>query len=157
RRFGADCLLIAGPTLGAPTQALVHLLNQRQGAHGRTLDPIEPLAGPAGAGTLAELVEAMQGGEVDTLLGLDANPVYDAPGDVPFAAALAHVPFSVHLGLHHDETAHRCSWALPASHAYEQWSDALAHDGTACIGQPAIAPLHDTRSVHDLLAWIVGS
>jgi molybdopterin-containing oxidoreductase family iron-sulfur binding subunit len=153
---GAQSLLIAGTGLSASTQALVHLLNRRSGACGCTLDAIEPLDGPASAGTLAELVEAMQGDAVDTLLVLGANPVYDAPGDIPFAAALARVPFSVHLGLHHDETARRCIWSLPASHDYEQWSDARGHDGSVTLLQPTIAPLYATRSVHELLAWMVG-
>ncbi|HEY8050399.1 MAG TPA: 4Fe-4S dicluster domain-containing protein, partial [Ramlibacter sp.] len=53
-----------------------------------------------------------------------------------------------------DETARACTWHLPLSHAYEQWSDALAYDGTACIVQPAIAPLYDSRSAHELLALL---
>ena len=169
RRHGADSLIVAGDSLSAPSQALVHLLNQRQGAVGRTLDfiavpglqaagdgaPASGEAAPLGApGTLAELTAAMQAGEVDTLLVLGGNPAYDAPADVPFAAALARVPFSIRLGLYRDETAQRCVWQLPASHDYEQWSDALAHDGTATLIQPAIAPLYDSRSVHELLALL---
>jgi molybdopterin-containing oxidoreductase family iron-sulfur binding subunit len=40
------------------------------------------------------------------------------------------------------------------SHTFEQWGDALAHDGTACVVQPAIAPLYDGRSLHELVALL---
>ena len=153
RRHRGDSLLVAGASLSAGTHALVLLLNQRLGALGRTLDLIAPLDGE-GAGTLFELTQEMQAGAIDTLLILGGNPAYDAPADVPFAAALEQVPFSASLGLYRDETARRCTWQLPASHVYEQWSDALAHDGSASLIQPAIAPLYDTRSAHELLALL---
>ena len=40
----------------------------------------------------------MEAGKVDTLLMLDTNPVYNAPADIGFAAALARVPFTVEPG-----------------------------------------------------------
>ena len=45
-------------------------------------------------------------------------------------------------------------WHLPLSHVYEQWGDALAHDGSATLLQPAISPLYDTRSAAELLALL---
>lgn len=160
RQHGAAALLVAGAPLSAASQALVLLLSQRLGAFGHAVDAVAPLTaaldGDEGAETLATLTEAMRAGDVDTLLILDANPVYSAPADVPFAKALAQVDFTAHLGLYHDETALRCQWQLPQSHVYEQWSDALAMDGSATLVQPAIAPLYDTRSAHELLALLAG-
>jgi molybdopterin-containing oxidoreductase family iron-sulfur binding subunit len=155
RRHGADSLIVAGEALSPPTQALVLLLNQRLGAFGRTLDAIAPTTGED-AGTLEALVEAMRAGAVHTLLVLGGNPAYDAPGASGFADALARVPFSVRLGLYRDETGVRCAWQLPASHELEQWGDALAHDGSLTPIQPAIAPLYDSRSAHELLALLAG-
>ena len=64
------------------------------------------------------------------------------------------MPFSIHLSLHANETSRRCRWQLPATHDYERWSDALGHDGSATVIQPAIAPLYDSRSAHELLALL---
>ncbi len=144
REAGPASLIVPGPTLSAESHALVHLLHQRLGAFGRTLDLIAASDAAPGAGSLDELVQAMHAGQVDTLLVLGANPAYDAPAELRFEQALDRVPLTVHHG--------RCRWHLPQSHAYEQWSDALAFDGSATLIQPAIAPLYDSRSAHELLA-----
>src|SRR5213076_2319060 len=90
------------------------------------------------AGTLAELVQALNGGAVDTLLMLGVNPACDAPAVLEFPQALARAQLAVHAGLYADETALLCHWHLPLSHDCERWGDALAHDGSATIVQPAI-------------------
>jgi molybdopterin-containing oxidoreductase family iron-sulfur binding subunit len=151
---GKDALIVPGACLSPASHALVHVIHQRLGAAGRTIDLIAPLALSGEAGTLGELVRDMQAGAVDTLLILDANPVYDAPGELGFGGALRKVGFTAHCGLYRDETAVACRWHLPLSHGYEQWSDALAHDGSASLLQPAIAPLYDSRSLHELLALL---
>lgn len=153
REAGGQGLLIAGPQLSGAAHALVHLLNWHLGHAGRTLDYIEPTA-PLGEHMLAGLCEAMHAGEVDTLVMLGTNPAYDAPPALRFAAALKQVRCRIHHGLYEDETAALCDWHLPASHGFEQWSDARAFDGTASIIQPCIAPLYDTRSAHEVLAML---
>ena len=138
--------------------ALGHALNAALGGAGTTVsctEPVETLAGDAGA--LADLVAAMHDGAVDTLLVLDANPVYQAPGDLDFAAALPHVTHLMHLGLYRDETGALAEWHLPQAHEFEAWSDARAFDGTASLVQPLIAPLNDGRSVHEVLAMLLGA
>jgi molybdopterin-containing oxidoreductase family iron-sulfur binding subunit len=89
---------------------------------------------------------------------LGGNPVHDAPAELDFAAALAGIPFRVHLASHFDETSALCHWHLPEAHALERWSDARAHDGTLSIVQPLIAPLHDggKQSAHELVALLAG-
>ncbi|HVZ46326.1 MAG TPA: 4Fe-4S dicluster domain-containing protein [Ramlibacter sp.] len=152
RASGPKSLLVPGACLAASSHARVHALHQRLGAGGHTLEWIAPLTMAAQAHPLAELVQAIDADAVDTLVILDANPAYDAsPG---FAARLAKVRLTVHAGLYRDETAAACRWHLPLSHIYEQWSDAPAHDGTATLVQPAIAPLYDTRSPHELVALL---
>jgi molybdopterin-containing oxidoreductase family iron-sulfur binding subunit len=153
---GPDALLIPGPSLTPATQALVHAINQRLGATGRGVVWIAaPDAAPQ-AGDLQQLTAALQAKAVDTLLMLDVNPVYDAPGVLHFAEALRLARWRVHAGLYADETAARCDWHLPLSHDAERWGDALAHDGSATVLQPAIAPLYDTRSSTELLALWAG-
>ena len=154
RAAGADALVIGGPGLSAEAHALVLALNQRLGAIGRSVDLIAPPDAAPEAGSLAELLDALHAGSVDTLLVVGANPAFESPGVLEAASALPRARLLVHAGLHVDETAALADWHLPLSHAYEQWGDALAHDGTASLQQPAIAPLYDTRSAVELLALL---
>jgi len=156
RAAGPDALVISGAGLSAEAHALVLALNQRLGAIGRTVTLIEPPDAAPGAGTLADLVDALNAGAVDTLLVLGANPAYDAPSAFDMPRALRRAKLLVHAGLHVDETALLAHWHLPLSHAYEQWGDARAHDGSATLLQPAISPLYDTRSTAELLALLAG-
>jgi len=152
-----EALITVGPAQAPWVHALGHALNATLGNVGATIEysnPVEAL--PGESGSLADLVGAMRAGSVDTLLVLGANPVYDAPADLQFAAALEKVPHLVHLGLYRDETGARAEWHLPQAHSLETWSDALAFDGTATIVQPLIAPLYEGRSAHELLAALLG-
>ncbi|HVV92308.1 MAG TPA: 4Fe-4S dicluster domain-containing protein [Hyphomicrobiales bacterium] len=153
-RAKGHALVLAGPTQPPEIHALAHRMN------GQLQAPVEvyadPLAGE-GAADLASLVAAMRAGTVDALVILDANPVYDAPADLGFAAALRRVPLVVHAGPYRDETGAAASWHLPLSHAFESWSDLLAPDGTASIVQPLIRPLHDSRGLHEILAMLGGA
>ncbi|MGN6653882.1 MAG: TAT-variant-translocated molybdopterin oxidoreductase [Rhodanobacter sp.] len=155
RAHRGSSLLLAGPSQPAAVHALVHLLNQALGNVGRTVEYIEPVE-PDDSGTLEELVAAMKQGSVDTLLILDGNPAYAAPAELHFGELVTRLPNSIHLGLYDDETAACCQWHLPQAHALEAWSDARAFDGSASIVQPVIAPLHGGRSVHELLAKLLG-
>lgn len=153
-------LVVAGPTLSAAGRALAYALNARLngGADGPLafIEPVERSPLDHGA-SLAALADAMRAGQVDTLLMLDVNPAYDAPADLDFAALLQRVPLSAHLGLYRDETARAARWHVPMAHGYEAWSDARAHDGTATIVQPLIAPLYGGRSAHEILALLAGA
>ncbi|MEO8809656.1 MAG: TAT-variant-translocated molybdopterin oxidoreductase [Rhodanobacter sp.] len=150
-------LIVVGNTQPGWMHALGHAMNAALGNVGQTveyIDAVEKSPGPDG--TLAALVADMRAGAVDTLLVMQANPVYDAPADLAFDMALAHVPHLLHLGLYRDETGQRAEWHLPQAHALESWGDARAFDGTASIAQPLISPLYNGRSAHELLAMLVG-
>ncbi|NUO71665.1 MAG: 4Fe-4S dicluster domain-containing protein [Frateuria sp.] len=150
-------LVLAGRAQPPWVHALAHLLNDALGNAGRTVEyyaPAEPWEN-AGEG-LRELTAAMAAGRVETLLVLDGNPAYATPADARFAERLAKVSQRIHLGLYRDETAFACQWHLPRSHALESWSDLRAADGTASLVQPVIAPLYDSRTVHQLLAMFLG-
>ena len=61
----------------------------------------------------------MAAGQVSALLILDGvNPVYTAPADLPFLAALDKVALRVHHGLYQDETSDHCHW-----HIIPRWDD----------------------------------
>ncbi|MDO9708764.1 4Fe-4S dicluster domain-containing protein [Paracraurococcus lichenis] len=144
-------LVLAGETLPPAWQALVHWMNARLAAPVRAVAPVQGEGAP-----LAELVAATRGGQVDTLLILGGNPAYDASADLGFAEALRQVPFAACHGLHANETAALCAWALPAPHALEDWGDLRARDGTAAIVQPLIRPLYAPRSEAALLGLLLG-
>jgi MoCo/4Fe-4S cofactor protein with predicted Tat translocation signal len=151
-------IVVAGEGSSAEVHALVHAINGALGNVGRTLrhtDPIE--ARPVlQAASIRELVQEMQEGQVEALVILGSNAVYSAPADVPFAEALQRVRFVAYHGLHNDETARRCEWVLPATHALEQWGDARSFEGSVTIQQPLTAPLYqEARSAYELLGFLV--
>jgi len=144
-------VILAGESLSPAGHALVHRLN----ADLRAPVAYLPLVDAVNAAPLDALVESMRAREVELLVMLGGNPVYDAPADLDFARAMASVPLSVHLSLHEDETSALATWHLPATHFMEHWSDARAFDGTASIVQPLIAPLYGGISPHELLSLLL--
>jgi molybdopterin-containing oxidoreductase family iron-sulfur binding subunit len=153
REQGQHALVIAGPRQPEAVHRLACAINAQLGAIGTTVDyaPCAAATATPHAGGLAELAEALRGDEVDLLLMLEVNPVYEAPADLGLAEALPHAGAAVHLGLYPDETAAISDWHVPAAHPLESWTDLRAADGTASIVQPAIAPLHDGRTGAELL------
>ncbi|HYU32773.1 MAG TPA: TAT-variant-translocated molybdopterin oxidoreductase [Thermoanaerobaculia bacterium] len=149
-------LVVGDEYLSPAMQVLLHGINQRLGAVGSTVlysepvevDPVDHLV------SLTGLVQDMNAGRVEILVMLGVNPVYTAPADLGFAAALAKVPLRIHHGLYEDETSERCHWHIPAAHELESWGDARAFDGTVSIIQPLIEPLFEGKSVHELLALL---
>jgi molybdopterin-containing oxidoreductase family iron-sulfur binding subunit len=151
-------LVLAGDGQPPVVHALAHAMNHALGNVGVTVvhtDPVE--ANPVDQReSLQELARDMEAGQVDVLIVLGGNPAFAAPADLRFAGRLSKVKFRVHLGLYDDETARLCDWHIPEAHYLEAWSDARAHDGTATIIQPLIAPLYGGKSAHELLAEILG-
>ncbi len=149
-------LVIAGDHQPAAVHALAHLINAALENVGRTVEYAEPAdAMPMNQSqSLKELVQAMNAGEVEVLLILEGNPVYNAPADLEFAKAMDKVPLRVHLSLYEDETSRLCHWHVPAVHYLETWSDIRAYDGTVAIQQPLIEPLYSGRSPAEMLAFL---
>jgi MoCo/4Fe-4S cofactor protein with predicted Tat translocation signal len=152
-------LIHAGREQPADVHLLADAINNTLGAFGKTVRLIRPVDLGAGSDrdSLSDLTDDMADGKVDTLLIFGTNPIYDAPADVDFAAALARVPFSACLSLYDNETAHACTWRLPATHEYEAWGDARAFDGTVTILQPQVRPLYGGHSVQQVLAVLLGN
>jgi molybdopterin-containing oxidoreductase family iron-sulfur binding subunit len=146
-------IVVAGAMQPAAVHAAVHRLNATLGNLGQTVTFTEPVLPKAGS--FADLVAAMDGGEVSLLLVLDANPVYEAPGAYRFADALAKVKTKIHAGAYVDETALRADWHLPLAHPLESWGDARAFDGTASLIQPTIRPLYEGRTLGEILSLLL--
>jgi molybdopterin-containing oxidoreductase family iron-sulfur binding subunit len=146
-------LLTVGRFAPPELHAVALQVNQALGNVGRTCDIAAPLGFIAEAGeSFLDLVRDIEARHVSALFVIGANPVYQAPGDIPFAAVYARVPLRVHAGLHLDETAAISNWHVPLNHALEDWSDARSPDGLATIIQPVVRPMYDSRSVHEIVA-----
>jgi molybdopterin-containing oxidoreductase family iron-sulfur binding subunit len=152
-------VVVVGRNQPAHVHALAAVINDALDAVGKTLAyaPVPDALQPGDlAGGLKALAADMNAGKVDTLLIIGCNPVYDAPGDVDFGAALGKVATSVHLSMHNDETSAKCTWHVPMTHELESWGDARAMDGTYSIRQPMIAPILGGKSAIELLALLAG-
>jgi molybdopterin-containing oxidoreductase family iron-sulfur binding subunit len=132
--------VIAGDSQPPVVHVLAHAMNEALGNVGATVTytqtaearPTNQLQG------LKELVGEMNAGTVTFLLILGGNPVYTAPADLKFAAALEKVALRAHVGQYQDETAALCHWHVPEAHFLESWSDVRASQGTASIIQPVV-------------------
>jgi molybdopterin-containing oxidoreductase family iron-sulfur binding subunit len=100
--------------------------------------------------TLADLAGRMQAGQVQTLVILDGNPVYNMPADLDFTTLLEKVPNTIHLSLYRDETSRKCRWHINQAHFLESWGDARA-GGLAGVIQPMIEPLFGGISLVEAL------
>ena len=149
-------MVLAGPRQPPEVHALCHWINAELRAPVDFIDPVDP-AVTGHADALRAVADDAHAGRIETLVIIGANPAYDAPGHLGLGDAIARVPFSVHLGLHEDETAARSTWHLPLSSPLESWSDIRAFEGTASIVQPLIQPLYDSRTAHELLALLGGA
>ena len=145
-------LIVAGERQPPAVHAAVCALNAHLGNTGKTVSYYETKdAALPSVTSLASLVAAMNGGTVQTLVVLGGNPVFDAPADLDFGAAMAKVPHTIALGHAADETSAKAEWHIPRAHYLESWGDARAIGGTLSIVQPLILPLFGGRSPVDVL------
>ncbi|MEL7089234.1 MAG: molybdopterin dinucleotide binding domain-containing protein, partial [Planctomycetota bacterium] len=147
-----------GPSQPASVHALAWSINAVLGNLNKTVTLTEEPAAEEAlcVDAIADLVEKMNAGEIDTLLILGGNPVFDAPADLDFAAALKNVKTTAHLALYDNETSNACDWHLPEAHYLECWGDGRAWDGTLCLQQPLIEPLFGGKSPIEVLATLAG-
>ena len=152
----ARAVIVVGSRQPPVLHALAHALHAALGsvgtavAHAPVADPDE-LDAPT---DIKALSDAMGANQVDGLIILGGNPVYDAPADLGFGEKIGKLPLSVHASLFFDETSEKCTWHVPRAHEFEAWGDARSTDGTVCTQQPLIAPLYAGRSDIELLAFM---
>ncbi len=158
RNAGSSGLVVAGAYQSPTLHALAHAINDALGNVGTTVHYTDPLeVEPVDESeSLRELVTSMKADEVEVLIIVGGNPVFNAPADLDFAEALGHVGFRAQLSPFEDETSALCHWHVPESHYLESWSDIRSHDGTAAIVQPLIQPLYNSKSAHELVGAMIG-
>jgi MoCo/4Fe-4S cofactor protein with predicted Tat translocation signal len=153
-----NSIVIAGIRQPPAVHALAHAMNEALGNIGSTVfhtgavfaEPINQME------SIESLVRDMNAGNVELLIIIDGNPVYDSPANLDFIGAMQRVGMSVYLGLYDNETAIRASYHVPATHFLEMWSDTRAFDGTVSIVQPLIEPIYGGMSPHELIAELLG-
>jgi MoCo/4Fe-4S cofactor protein with predicted Tat translocation signal len=156
-RAKGQSLLIAGDRQPASVHAVVHLLNVALANVGRTVDFVQAFDETSdGADSIAALAKAISSKQVDTLLVVGGNPVFDAPADTGFAAAFGQLATSIHLATHLDDTGAAATWHLNRAHYLESWDDVRAEDGTASIVQPLIAPMYDGKTGAEVVRALLG-
>jgi molybdopterin-containing oxidoreductase family iron-sulfur binding subunit len=137
-------LVVAGPSQPAEVHAITHAINAALGNAGKTVAYRNMSEDEAsdGLADLSTLAARMGKGEIDTVICIGVNPVYDAPGDLGFAEKFAKVKNTITWSVESTETANESVWTLNGAHALESWSDIEAIDGTRSVVQPMIAPLY---------------
>jgi len=142
---GSQGVVLVGESQPPEVHALAMAINQRLGGIGTTVTLFDTGQSQTASQdeALADLVESMGNGEIDSLFMVGVNPVYDAPGALGFEEALANVQNTVHCGLLRNETARASDWHVPRTHYLESWGDGRAYDGTLSVIQPLISPLYE--------------
>ena len=150
-------LIVAGDRQPPAVHAAVCALNASLDNTGQTVSYYETKdAALPSVSALGSLVAAMKEGAIKTLVVLGGNPVFDAPADLDFAAAMAKVPHTIALGHTVDETSSKAEWHIPRAHYLESWGDARAVGGTLSVVQPLIVPLFGGRSAVEVLGLMAG-
>jgi MoCo/4Fe-4S cofactor protein with predicted Tat translocation signal len=152
---GPAALVVAGPRQPAIVHALAHAMNQTLGSAGTTITFTKSPQILTKTDPLALLTTEMNMGQVSTLVILGGNPVYTAPADLQFAAAIAKVANTIYLGADPDETAAAAKWNLPEAHYLETWGDARTATGVPAIQQPMIEPLFGGKSAIEVMALLL--
>ncbi len=149
-----QAVVLVGDRQAPAVHALGYALNVALGALGEAMTTTQGDVYAGGFDSLAALTQSLSAGQVDTLVIIESNPVYTAPGALKFGEALAKAKTVVHAGLFAEETGAKATWHLPLAHFLESWGDAQAWDGTASVMQPIILPLFGGRPVVSLLAQL---
>ncbi|HSL42115.1 MAG TPA: molybdopterin-dependent oxidoreductase [Anaerolineales bacterium] len=110
---------------------------------------------PASAQEIADFIETLNGGGVNTLFIHGVNPVFELPKALGFDEALANVGTVISFATYPDETAVAADYVFPDHHWLEAWGYQRVATGTMSSvlsgAQPVVTPLYNTRATADVL------
>jgi anaerobic selenocysteine-containing dehydrogenase len=110
---------------------------------------------PASLQEMADLVDKMNAGEIQTLFIHGVNPVFELPKALGFEAALENVPLVISFATFPDETAMQADYIFPDHHGLESWGyqriAAGVGQSTLSGAQPVVVPFYNTQSTADVL------
>ncbi|WP_413294279.1 TAT-variant-translocated molybdopterin oxidoreductase [Bdellovibrio sp. HCB185ZH] len=136
-------------------QIAVNMLNSVLDNDGKTVDSKAGNSALTGSyAEMAQLIQDMKDGKVQTLIMHKLNPGYSLPAVMGFAEAVKKVKMVIYTGDRVDETGVFADYITPDNHALESWNDLEVGKGVISICQPAIRPMYDTRSFQlSLMTW----
>jgi MoCo/4Fe-4S cofactor protein with predicted Tat translocation signal len=149
-----ESLVVAGYRQPMVVHMLALAANAALGAIGKAVVFHE--TAPSSQGSIVQLAQLLNAGEVQTLVICGGNPVYDAPADLAWIKAQGSARTVVRLGYYEDETSAASTWQLPLAHFLESWGDARTSDGTVVPVQPLIEPLFGGMTELEVLGRIIG-
>ncbi|MBI3849762.1 MAG: TAT-variant-translocated molybdopterin oxidoreductase [Verrucomicrobia bacterium] len=149
-----QCLVLAGQRQPLAAHLIANAINAALENHGKTV--VFHDAPQTKEGGIAELAQSLNAGQVQTLIVLGGNPVYNAPADLKWGEAQSKAKTVVRLGYYEDESFPANGWHLPQAHFLESWGDARTADGTVVSIQPLIKPLFDGLTELEVLARLGG-
>ncbi len=132
--------------------AAVLALNHLLGATSRSFRPAGPdiLPLPASHQALHSLLEKARAGEVEALVLVGRNPVYELPGN-SVEESLHRVHTLVQVAEVPDETSPLADALLPAAHFLESWDDGRTREDWIGLSQPVYRPPGGARQAQDWL------
>lgn len=154
-------VILPSDNLSTEAWALCQVINETLGAQDEGIVeffPMDQVSARDSDTSLKQLKQLIDRGTIDTLVCLNTNPYYDAPGASGFREAFDAVPNTITLSCGSSETAAASTWSLNGTHSLEAWDAISGIDGQISIQQPMIAPLYDpARSDIELMFSIVGA
>ena len=143
---------------GLEVARLAALLQVAAGMIGKTVDfPQEQDDSRVGTmEDIEELAQRLDAGNIGVMFIANADPVSQLPAEFQFGNRLSNAALRVGIGDQLSETIKRCDVILPVSHWLESWGDCRPNPRVVGAIQPAIEPLHDTRSTGEILLQLMG-
>ncbi len=154
-----EAVVTVGPSQPAAVHAMAHAINQVLGAVGSvvTLAPVQDDVAASSVESIRTLAQLINSGRIDTLVVMDANPVFDAPADLGLHQLWSRIPTTISMSVDDNETGAMSTWHLNGAHYLESWGDVRAADGTLSVVQPMIAPFFGGRSDLEVLALMLNA
>ncbi len=152
-------VVLAGSQLPVELHQLVILMNLALGAVGQTVT-YRQLPTSATAATIADVADGIAKKQAKTLVILNGNPAYNAPGNLNFAEKLKTPGLEVirygYYGRQADETSELAGTFIAGLHYLESWSDGMTWDGRHVPVQPMIDPLFEGTGELEVLGMLAG-
>ncbi|MSU19839.1 MAG: 4Fe-4S dicluster domain-containing protein [Pedosphaera sp.] len=151
-------LVVAGYRQPVAAHLVAAVMNVALGSTQGGAAPVSYLTAPSiGAeGTIGQLAQALNSGQVNTLVISGGNPAYNAPVDLIWAQTQRKAKKVIRLGYYEDETSTASDFQIPQAHYLESWGDARTPDGTIVGIQPLIEPLFGGMTEIEVLARAAG-
>lgn len=145
-------LVIAGHSQPLAVHLIAHAINHHLASEGKTLAFLP--VNESKDGSITELAQTLNAGEIETLVVLGGNPAYTAPADIDWTKSQSKAKTIIRWAYYEDESFAGSTWNLPAAHYLESWGDARTGAGIHVSIQPLIEPLFGGLTEIEVLARI---